>query len=44
MYLFGVADDGVGNKGLEIQMIVGKQKKILHPFNCRRTTFVKKTK
>ena len=41
MYLFGVSDDGIGNKGLEIQMIVGKKTHTLYPFNCRKTTFVK---
>ncbi len=44
MYLFGVSDDGVGNKGLEIQIVIGKETKILYPFNCRKSKFVKQKK
>ncbi len=41
MYLFGISDDGVGNKGLEIQIIVSKDTHTLYPFNCRHSTFEK---
>ena len=35
MFLFGIADDGVGNKGVEVMIFLDYKKNILHPIFCR---------
>lgn len=35
LYLFGVADDGVGNKGVELQIYLHRSKSVLAPITVR---------
>ena len=36
LYLFGILDDGMGNKGLELQIHLDKKRKILSPITVRK--------
>ena len=36
LYLFGVKDDGIGNKGLELQIHLDKKTKVLSPVSVRK--------
>lgn len=36
LYLFGILDDGIGNKGYEIQIYLDKKRKILAPITVRK--------
>ena len=36
VYLFGMLDDGLGHKGLELQINLDKKKKILTPITVRK--------
>lgn len=36
LYLFGILDDGLGNKGFELQVYLDKKKKILSPITVRK--------
>ena len=38
MYLFGILDDGLGHKALEMQVHIDKQTRILSPVLVRSTT------
>ena len=42
LYLFGIADDGLGNKGIELQIYLDRSKKILSPITVRKVTKPKK--
>ncbi|GEM_PF-6290022 len=35
LHLFGIQDDGIGNKGIELQIYIDKQKNILAPITVR---------
>ena len=37
--LFGLSDDGLGNKGIEIQVWINKKFNILHFLKCNKTTY-----
>jgi hypothetical protein len=36
LYLFGCHDDGLGNKGLEIQVYLDRKRKVLSPITVRK--------
>ncbi|KFM19613.1 hypothetical protein AAA799P11_00602 [Marine Group I thaumarchaeote SCGC AAA799-P11] len=36
LFLFGVLDDGIGNKGLELQIYLDKKRKVLAPITVRK--------
>ena len=36
LYLFGISDDGFGNKGLELQIHLDKQRNVLAPITVRK--------
>jgi len=36
LYLFGILDDGIGNKGFELQISLDKKRKILSPITVRK--------
>lgn len=38
LYLFGCVDDGVGNKGIEIQIYLDRTKNVLAPITVRKVT------
>jgi len=42
LYLFGIKDDGLGNKGLELQVYLDRKKKILSPITVRKVLKSKK--
>jgi|APSaa5957512535_1039671.scaffolds.fasta_scaffold16658_6 hypothetical protein len=41
LFLFGVADDGLGNKGVELMVFFDFKKKVLYPIFCRLVTIKK---
>ena len=42
LYLFGIVDDGLGNKGFELQVFLDRKKKILSPITIRKVLKSKK--
>ena len=36
LYLFGIADDGLGNKGIELQVYLDRKNKVLSPITVRK--------
>lgn len=38
LYLFGLADDGLGNKGIELQVYLDKTKRVLAPITVRKVS------